>query len=78
MTAFVQLFEYFTASYLITSKMNGKWENDKKLISHKLNSLETKLEIIIVWQEMNLKIHCSHYFESNLVFCCENNKKTHV
>lgn len=59
--AFVQLFEYFIAFYVITYKMSGKWESDKKLISHKLNFFEAKLEIIML-HAMNLKInyiHCS-------------------
>lgn len=57
--AFVQLFEYFIAFYVITYKMSGKWESDKKLTSHKLNFFEAKLEVIIILQAMNLKIHCS-------------------
>lgn len=39
---FVQLFEYFTAFYVITYKMSGKRESDKKLTFHKLNFLEAK------------------------------------
>lgn len=57
---FVQLFEYFIAFYVITYKMSRKWESDKKLTSHKLNSFEAKLGIIIVLQAMDLKIHCVH------------------
>lgn len=36
---FVQLFEYFIAFYVITYKMSGKWESDKKFTSHKLTCL---------------------------------------
>lgn len=50
--AFVQLFEYFIAFYVITYKMNRKWESDQKLTSHKLDSFEKKLEIIIFLQAL--------------------------
>lgn len=56
--AFVQLFEYFIAFYAITYKMSGKWESDKKLISHK-NFFEAELEIIML-HAMNLKINYIH------------------
>lgn len=59
--AFVQLFEYFITFYVITYKMSRKWESDKMLASHKLNSFEAKLEIIIMLQAMKLKIHCIHH-----------------
>ena len=58
--AFVQLFECFIAFCVTTYKMSGKWESDKKLTSHKLNSFDAQLEIISMLQVMNLKIHYIH------------------
>ena len=58
--AFMQLFECSIAFYVITYKMSGKWESDKKLTSHKLNSFEAQLEIISMLQVMTLKIHYIH------------------
>lgn len=53
--AFVKLFEYSIAFYVITYQMSG----NVKLI-HKLNSFEAKLQIIIMLQATNLKIPCIH------------------
>lgn len=56
-------------------QMSRKWNSDNNLPSHKLNSFETTLEIIIVLQAVNLKMYGVCCF-SSLVFPVEENNKT--